>query len=58
MFHYVSRGKSQKKKMRISLIPCRVNEATRLLPRLLALRNLHCELTIMHGEVVYDAEHP
>jgi hypothetical protein len=22
------------------------------------LRNLHCELTILHGEVVYDAAHP
>ncbi len=22
------------------------------------LRNLHCELTIVHGEVVYDAAHP
>jgi predicted amidohydrolase YtcJ len=22
------------------------------------LRNLHCEMTIMHGDVVYDAKHP
>jgi predicted amidohydrolase YtcJ len=22
------------------------------------LRNLHCELTILHGELVYDSKHP